>query len=160
MAGVDSEDHELICLFLRRVHGTLDDVVGHLDGLIPMRGSNLGHQAALEQAWAEWKVRPGPENEGQITDGGRTNRLHAIEVHIRSGAVDADLVSHGLTGKQLRFKLAVFEARYAVFKGMRNPSAPQPGLLVRLLVGYQNRRSNRHVPEGQEATDGDIGAGT
>jgi len=160
MAGVDSEDYELICTFLRRVHGTLDDVVDHLHGLIPMTDSNLGHHAALKDAWAEWKVQSDPGIEGRSADdSGPPARLDAIEVHIKSGAVDAELIGHGLTGRQLQFKLAIFNARYAVFKGMGNPSAPRPGFLVRLLLRYRNRQRDRAATAGREAAGSDVGAG-
>jgi hypothetical protein len=61
-------------------------------------------------------------------------RFSALADSIKSGAIDAELKAHGLTGPELSFKLLSFRAYYLAWSRLRDKRQHSgPGPLARLL---------------------------
>lgn len=87
------EDKEQLKKFLRAIKELLEDIVKHPRPAIPGR-----HHAILAASWGE--LSPAQNGEKDIFQKG--------EDEINKSENDQKFVDHGLTGKQLTFKLALF----------------------------------------------------
>lgn len=106
---VERSEHLDLVRFLREVEDVLSWTIANLDELLPVVAVDSALKEALKLAWQEYES---------------SSALREAEQAIVGRDFDAPLDGHGLSGRQLAFKLQLFHSHLAQFEHLRSSGPP------------------------------------